>query len=177
MKKLAFVVLAMIISVNLFCQDLGSTVEQLKRGRTGLIEKTTDKDKEINRQHIVYKEHPDDPNYEMIYTQDYEEEYFFINNRLYFIVKEFRARENQWRDIVNTFTDKYEYTERSSTTSDGSWYINTITLYGDTEQYQIFIYMPSQRWNAIYKFAPGEALIRIVGRHFQYLKQYQDAAR
>ena len=175
MKKVVFVVLAMIITTNLFSQEFGSTVEQLKKVRNGLVERTTDEDREINRQRIAYKEHPDDPNYDMIYTQNYEEEFFFINNKLYFIVKEFRAQETQWKNLLAGFPSKYRRTENSSTTPDGSWFINTITFNNDTEQYQVFIYRPSQRWNTVYKFAPGEAVVRVVGRHYQYLKEYQNA--
>jgi hypothetical protein len=83
--------------------------------------------------------------------------------------------ENQWKYLISTYMNKYEYTERLSTTPDGSWSINTITFYNDAEQYQVFIFRPSQSWNTVYKFAPGEAVVRTIGRHNQYLREYQNA--
>jgi hypothetical protein len=176
MKKLFFILAFAFFAIfYVFAQELGIDVDQFLRLKKDCIEKTSDNDKIINRRHFVFKDHPDDPNYGALYTQDYEEEYFFINNKLYFIVKEYRAPENQWKNLLASYLNNYEYTERTNRTQDGSWYINDIYFYDEIKAYNVFIYRPSQRWNAIYKFDPGEALVRIVCKHYEYLKEYQSA--
>jgi hypothetical protein len=175
MKKLVFVFAVIFISAYGFCQELGCTVSQLRRTHSNLIEKTTNEDKAIGRQYFVYKEHPGDPNYSMLYAQDYEEEYFFINDKLYFIVQEYRAVENRWKYLLAGFMNEFKFTERWDTTPDRSWYIYNYIFYDDQTEHNVFIYIPSQRWKTVYNFAQGEAIVRIVSKHNQFLKEYQDA--
>jgi hypothetical protein len=174
-KNFLMIVFVFFVVFCTFSQELGIDVEQFLRLKKDCIEKTSDDDKLINRRHFVFGHHPDDPNYGAMYTQDYEEKYFFINNKLYFIIKEYRASENQWKNLLASYLNNYEYRERNDRTQDGSWYINIIYFYDEIKEYDVFIYRPSQRWNTIYKFAPGEALVRIIGKHYEYLKEYQSA--
>jgi hypothetical protein len=172
--KFFYFIFIILSNFNIHTQELGINVDQLLNLKRDSIERTSSDDKFIDRRYFVFRHHPDDPNYEMLYTQNYEEEYFFINNKLYFIVKEYRAVENRWKSDLAGFMNKYsQSSENSYTTPDGSWFVNEIAFYNEIEQYQIFIYRPSQRWNAVYRFAPGEVIVRIVGRHFQYLREYQ----
>jgi hypothetical protein len=172
MYKVVFIIV-LFSSFPTFGQELGISVEQFLNIKKDAIERTSDNDRLINRQYFVFNRHPNDPT-GLLYIQNYEEEYFFYKNRLYFIVKEYRALENRWKYDLAGFMNKYSrYPERSSTTPDGSWFINKITFYNDMEEYEISIFRPSQRWNTVFMFADGEALVRVEGKHRQYLGEYQ----
>jgi hypothetical protein len=112
----------------------------------------------------------------LLYSQKYEEQYYFIDNKLYFIVIEKRMSEAQWRHLLANYLNKYEYhAEQSSMNRDGSWMEYYYGFSDKTIEYKIFINTPSQRWNSVFKFADGEALVRVVARHYQYLQEYQNA--
>jgi hypothetical protein len=175
MKKVFFTFAIVVFSgIFAYSQDIGIDINKFLSLTKNAIEVSTIDDETIGRKSFVLKKHPADPNYALIYTQNYEEEYFFINNRMYFFVKEFRAVENLWKNILTQYGNKYTYTERKNSTPDGSWGGYVITFSNSIEQYDVFIYLPSRNWNTKFKFLPGEALVRIVGRHYEYLREYQE---
>jgi hypothetical protein len=95
---------------------------------------------------------------------------------LYGFVIEKRMPETGWKPLLATYLDKkYKYNvEQSSLNADGSWFEYYYGFSDEKVEYKIFINIPSQSWNDVFKFAKGEALIRIVGWDFRLRKEYQN---
>jgi hypothetical protein len=159
-----------------FTQELGINVERFLTLKRGSIEKTTVDDKLIGRRYFVFTHHPSDQNYLRLYSQDYEEEYYFIDNKLYFFVTEKRLSESRWKSLLATYMNNYkDYIEQNALNRDGSWFEHYYGFTDGNVEYKVFINTPSQRWNNVFKFVNGEAMVSVIAKHYQYYKEYQNA--